>query len=565
LEGILLEDLLTVRDLSVYYENEKLYKAVDNVSFTLKTGENIGVIGESGSGKTSIAMAIMGLLKANSKVQGEIIYKDKNILKLKDEEKDGYRWDKIALVFQNSLEVLNPVLNIKEQILETIYKHSHIDRKEALNKVKNLLKMIRLSEDIGEEYAHNLSGGMRQKVLIAMALACDPEVLIVDEPTSALDNISKNEVIKLLKALQNKNNMTMIVISHDLYVIDKLTTKLEVMYKGNLLEEGYTKEIINNPMHTYTRGIINSSIEINPFGDLWGIPNEEASEEKGCAFYGRCVQRGILCREKKPNLSEISDRRKICCNKGGIVNLLTAHSLKKIYRTKYKKVSAVNYCDINIRSGEIVSLIGGSGSGKSTLANILSGILKPDEGQVYFNDEKLEGNKFTSRKFGIQIIFQDPMSAINNSFTIMEAIREPLDIIKDGSVEERNNKALQVLKKVQLSTEKSFVNKKCNELSGGQRQRVSIARALIMEPTLLIADEISSMLDPSTKANILRLLKQLQNVNGFSMLYITHDINLAKKISDKILVMNKGEIVEAGSVLEVLNNPKNICTKRLIC
>ncbi|AJD32194.1 ABC transporter ATP-binding protein [Clostridium sporogenes] len=560
-----MEDLLTVRDLSVYYENEKLYKAVDNVSFTLKTGENIGVIGESGSGKTSIAMAIMGLLKANSKVQGEIIYKDKNILKLKDEEKDGYRWDKIALVFQNSLEVLNPVLNIKEQILETIYKHSHIDRKEALNKVKNLLKMIRLSEDIGEEYAHNLSGGMRQKVLIAMALACDPEVLIVDEPTSALDNISKNEVIKLLKALQNKNNMTMIVISHDLYVIDKLTTKLEVMYKGNLLEEGYTKEIINNPMHTYTRGIINSSIEINPFGDLWGIPNEEASEEKGCAFYGRCVQRGILCREKKPNLSEISDRRKICCNKGGIVNLLTAHSLKKIYRTKYKKVSAVNYCDINIRSGEIVSLIGGSGSGKSTLANILSGILKPDEGQVYFNDEKLEGNKFTSRKFGIQIIFQDPMSAINNSFTIMEAIREPLDIIKDGSVEERNNKALQVLKKVQLSTEKSFVNKKCNELSGGQRQRVSIARALIMEPTLLIADEISSMLDPSTKANILRLLKQLQNVNGFSMLYITHDINLAKKISDKILVMNKGEIVEAGSVLEVLNNPKNICTKRLIC
>ncbi|EHN14737.1 ABC transporter ATP-binding protein [Clostridium sporogenes] len=560
-----MEDLLTVRALSVYYENEKLYKAVDNVSFTLKTGENIGVIGESGSGKTSIAMAIMGLLKANSKVQGEIIYKDKNIIKLKDEEKDGYRWDKIALVFQNSLEVLNPVLNIKEQILETIYKHSHIDRKEALNKVKNLLKMIRLSEDIGEEYAHNLSGGMRQKVLIAMALACDPEVLIVDEPTSALDNISKNEVIKLLKALQNKNNMTMIVISHDLYVIDKLTTKLEVMYKGNLLEEGYTKEIINNPMHTYTRGIINSSIEINPFGDLWGIPNEEASEEKGCAFYGRCVQRGILCREKKPNLSEISDRRKICCNKGGIVNLLTAHSLKKIYRTKYKKVSAVNYCDINIRSGEIVSLIGGSGSGKSTLANILSGILKPDEGQVYFNDEKLEGNKFTSRKFGIQIIFQDPMSAINNSFTIMEAIREPLDIIKDGSVEERNNKALQVLKKVQLSTEKSFVNKKCNELSGGQRQRVSIARALIMEPTLLIADEISSMLDPSTKANILRLLKQLQNVNGFSMLYITHDINLAKKISDKILVMNKGEIVEAGSVLEVLNNPKNICTKRLIC
>ncbi|NFD55686.1 ABC transporter ATP-binding protein [Clostridium botulinum] len=560
-----MEDLLIVRDLSVYYENEKLYKAVDNVSFTLKTGENIGVIGESGSGKTSIAMAIMGLLRANVKVQGEIIYKDKNIIKLKNEEKNNYRWNKIALVFQNSLEALNPVLNIKEQILEVIYKHLHIDKKEALDKVKDLLKMVGLSEDIGEEYPHNLSGGMRQKVLIAMALACDPEVLIVDEPTSALDNISKNEIIKLLKILQNKNNMTMIVISHDLYVIDKLTTKLEVMYKGNLLEEGYTKEIINNPMHTYTRGIINSSIEINPFGDLWGIPNEEVSSEKGCTFYGRCVQRSVLCEENKPKLSKISDRRKVCCNKGGIINLLTANSLRKVYKTKYKKVSAVNYCNLSIRSGEIVSLIGESGSGKSTLANILSGILKPDEGQVYFNYEKLEDNKFTSKKFGIQIIFQDPISAINSSFTIMEAIREPLDIIKDGSIEDRNNKVLQVLNKVQLPTEKYFVNKKCNGLSGGQRQRVSIARALIMEPTLLIADEISSMLDPSTKANILRLLKQLQNLNGFSMLYITHDINLAKKISDKILVMNSGKIVESGSVLEVLNNPKNVCTKRLIC
>ncbi|WP_434291006.1 ABC transporter ATP-binding protein [Clostridium botulinum] len=560
-----MEDLLIIRDLSVYYENEKLYKAVDNISFTLKTGENIGVIGESGSGKTSIAMAIMGLLRANVKVQGEIIYKDKNILKLKNEEKNKYRWNKIALVFQNSLEALNPVLNIKGQILEVIYKHLHTDKKEALDKVKDLLKMVGLSEDIGEEYPHNLSGGMRQKVLIAMALACDPEVLIVDEPTSALDNVSKSEIIKLLKMLQNKNNMTMIVISHDLYVIDKLTTKLEVVYKGNLLEDGYTKEIINNPMHTYTRGIINSSIEINPFGDLWGIPNEEVSSEEGCTFYGRCVQRSVLCKKNKPNLSKISDRRKVCCNKGGIINLLTANSLRKVYKTKYKKVSAVNYCNLSIRSGEIVSLIGESGSGKSTLANILSGILKPDEGQVYFNDEKLEGNKFTSKKFGIQIIFQDPISAINSSFTIMEAIREPLDIIKDGSIEDRNNKALQVLSKVQLPTEKYFVNKKCNELSGGQRQRVSIARALIMEPTLLIADEISSMLDPSTKANILRLLKQLQNLNGFSMLYITHDINLAKKISDKILVMNSGKIVESGSVLEVLNNPKNVCTKRLIC
>ncbi|WP_050607477.1 ABC transporter ATP-binding protein [Clostridium niameyense] len=559
-----MEYLLKVNNLSICYEKNQSFKAVDNVSFSIVEGENVGIIGESGSGKTSIATAIMGLLNEETKVSGEILYKNQNILSFKEDEKNMYRWSHIALVFQNNLDVLNPVLNIESQILESIIKHTNLSKKKALIKVGNLLEMVGLNKTIAKVYPHNLSGGMRQKVLIAMALACDPKILIVDEPTSALDSVSKNEIINLLLKLQKEKKITMLVISHDLYVINKLTCKLEVIYKGNILEEGLTKDLIRHPMHTYTRGIINSSIEINPFGDLWGIPYKEDNLDGGCVFYSRCIQKCRKCKYTKPQLYNILNNRKVACNRGGIVNLLQGKSINKTYKDNNREVCAVKNCNITIRFGEIVSLIGESGSGKTTLANILSGILNPDSGTAYFKDEKIQGNNLTSKKEGIQIIFQDPFSSINNSFTILETIREPLDIIKAGSKEDRYKKVLEVLKKVQLPTESSFLNKRCSDLSGGQRQRISIARGLIMEPKLLIADEISSMLDPSTKANILRLLKQLQNSTGFAMLYITHDINLAKKISDKMLVMHKGEIIESGSVLDIFNNPEKPYTKMLI-
>lgn len=558
-----MKNIIEVKNLSITY-NEK-ETAVRDVSFLLNRGENLGIVGESGSGKTSIAMAIMGLINKSAKVNGIICYKNIKLSSLDEKNLNKYRWKKISVVFQNSKDVLNPVLSINEQLSESIKEHTNLNKNDIKNKVNELLNMVGLDCLWKNSYPHELSGGMVQKVLIAMALSCDPEVLIVDEPTTALDSVSKNAIIDLLKKIQSDNNVTMIVISHDLSVISKLTSKLVVMYKGCIMEYGPTKDILKNPYHTYTRGLVSSCVDINPYQDLWGIANKISEKfQDGCPFYFRCTQRIDICKGKKPSLKNIHGNRAVACNRGGIVTLLKGEDISKTYTVNKKIVNACNNCTITVRGGEVVALIGQSGSGKTTLSSILSGILKQDTGKVYFKEKEVIGNNATSVIGGIQMIFQDPISSTDGLSTVLQIIKEPLDILKIGTKENRKKQAIEALKWVELSEDEEFINKKCYTLSGGQRQRVAIARSLIMKPKLLIADEISSMLDPSTKANILRLLKGLQNSKGFSMIYITHDLSLARKIADRVYVMYKGEIIEKGSVMEVFNNPKLEYTKKLI-
>lgn len=564
-------DILKITDLNIIYNTEnKCNQAVSKVSLALKQQETLGIIGESGSGKTSIALAIMGLIDKPSEVTGEILYREKDLLCLKEKEINNYRWNKIAIVFQNTLDILNPVLTIEEQILESINRHTSLIRSEAESKIVDLLNMVELDPGWKHHYPHQLSGGMRQKVLIAMALACDPELLIVDEPTTALDAISSKVIINLLKKLQMKKNFSMIVISHELSVISKLTTNLIVMYSGSVLESGNTSELIQDPNHTYTRGLINSSLEIYPYHDLWGIPAEEYNLENsdikvnGCPFYLRCNQHIDMCKNNKPELISKSNTRKIACNRGGIVTVLEGKNITKEFVMHNKPLTACSDCNIRVRSGEIVVLMGQTGSGKTTLANILCGVLDCNKGEVFFEENRLLKNSETSKFNGIQIIFQDPFSATDSYMSIEEVIREPLDIMKYKNKDIRKEEVKEVLKQVQLDISDEFLARKCHSLSGGQRQRVAIARSLIMKPKLLIADEISTMLDPSTKANILRLLKGLQNTNGFSMLYITHDLSLARKIADKVYVMNKGKIIEESSALEFFQNPKEDYSKMLI-
>lgn len=561
-----MEELLKVENLSVVYnDGNRAVKAVRNVSFTLNKGDTLGIVGESGSGKTSIAMSLMGLLDSSAEMSGKIIYDGVDLQQLKDKERNKYRWKRMALVFQNTIEVLNPVLSINEQIIEVIKKHTELEGIDAENKVIELLDMVGLDPTWNHHFPHQLSGGMRQRVLIAMALACDPEILIVDEPTTALDALSRNSIIQLLKKLQQEKKFAMIVISHELSVISKLTSKIQVMYYGDIVETGSTEEILIRPAHTYTRGLINSSIEINSYQDLWGIPakNNEIIE-KGCPFYFRCNQHIDICKNKRPELEQISTNRNVACNRGGIVTLLEGENIGKKYIMHGKAMEACKNCSISIRSGEIVALIGQSGSGKTTLASILSGILDGDEGKVFFEGEEVRGNSATAKMNGIQMVFQDPFSATDSFMTVEQVIREPLDILKLGTKEERKEQVKEALRQVQLDTLDEFLKRKCHALSGGQRQRVAIARSLIMKPKLLIADEVSSMLDPSTKANILRLLKGLQNSNGFAMLYITHDLSLARKIADEVYVMYNGEIIEKGSVVNVFSNPEKDYTKELI-
>ncbi len=563
-----MKNILAVENLNISYKTDgKKTNAVCDTSFTLQEGETLGIIGESGSGKTSLALAIMGLIDSPSEVKGKILYQDTNIQELSEKERNKYRWNKISIVFQNTLEVLNPVLTIEEQIIESIKKHTDLSNDKVHDKVIELLEMVELNPRWSHHYPHQLSGGMRQKVLIAMSLACDPDLLIVDEPTTSLDPVSANAILELLVNIQNSRAFSMIIISHELSILAKLTTKLLVMYAGNVLESGITNEIIKEPCHTYTRGLINSSLEIYPYHDLWGIPAEDSNSEmniQGCPFYFRCNQSILTCKDLKPNLIDLTNTRKIACIRGGIITLLEGKNISKNYIMHKKLLKACKNCNIKIRSGEIVVLMGHSGSGKTTLAGTLSGTLDFDEGEIYFEGTKIVKNSATAQLNGIQMVFQDPFSATDSYMTVEEVVKQPLNILKHGDKLSRNKEVKEALKLVQLDYSDEFLNRKCYSLSGGQRQRVAIARGLIMKPKVLIADEISTMLDPSTKANILRLLKGLQNSIGFSMLYITHDISLARKIADKVYIMQEGEIIEESSALEFFENPQKDYSKMLI-
>lgn len=566
------QPLLKVDDLSVCYHPDSLdaVPAVHNVCFSLEPGASLGIIGESGSGKTSIALAVMGLLDRYTRVTGQIYCGCTNLQGLLEKELNQYRWRKVALVFQNSLDVLNPVLTVHEQIAECLKRHTELKKQEITPKILQLLELVGLDPAWAKGYPHQLSGGMRQRVLVAMALACDPEILIVDEPTTALDAIAKSEIIELLARLQREKRFALVVISHEMPTIARLTTRLMVMYRGQVVEEGLTKDILKNPMHTYTRGLLNASPTLNPHRDLWGIPSQihdhgpAGDDANGCPFYARCNQRQAECARQRPALEYVAVERKVACNRGGIATLLQGRGVGKQYRVGNHTIQACADCNLTIRSGEVAVLIGASGSGKTTLASMVAGILPADQGEILFEQQPVRGHSATSRKRGIQIVFQDPFSATNEQFSVAQAVREPLDILKLGTVSQRHTQVVQALQDVQLPTDEMFLAQPCFRLSGGQRQRVALARALVMEPKLLIADEISSMLDPSTQANILRLLKGLQNSKGFAMLYITHDLALAQKIADQVYVMCQGRIVEKGSPVDIFAHPADGYTKKLV-
>ncbi len=558
--------LLELKNFSVeYQEITPAVKAVDELNFSLEPYDTLGIIGESGCGKSSMALGIMGLLN-QARVSGEVIYNGVVLNQLTDHELREYRWKEIALVFQNSLEVLNPVLTIGEQIGEPIKTHYQKSRKEIDNQVIALLDKVGLDPKWRHAYPHQLSGGMRQRVLVAMALSCNPKLLIVDEPTTALDVVSKNEILRLLQKLQKEQGFSMIIISHDLGVIRKLTSRVVAMYCGRIIEKGLTTEVIKNPLHCYTRGLLHSSPNLFKYKDLWGIEGEAASGmgSSGCAFYDRCCQHENHCNEAKPKLEYVALEHQVACHKGGIETFLTASRVRKTHRLKNSEVLAVNDVNIEIKSGEIVALVGESGSGKSTLAQVLAGVWQADRGEIYFRKNKLVGHSATMMMEGMQIVFQDPFSATSSRMNVLDVVKEPLDIMKWETKEARIAAAVAALKLVQLPANDDFIFRNCAALSGGQRQRLAIARALVTKPKLLIADEVTSMLDPSTQANLLRELKGLQNRFGFAMLYITHDLHLARKVADKVYVMFQGQIVEHGVSCDIFKNPEHGYTKQLM-
>jgi peptide/nickel transport system ATP-binding protein len=559
--------LLKVNDLKCRYMTDiDTVRAVDGISFEIEEGEVLGIVGESGSGKTTVALGIMGLLPENTAVSGEILYRDELISSLPESRMDKFRWKDIAIVFQNSLEVLNPVLKIGVQVTEPMLKHLGISSDRARGKCADLFRTVGLDPKWMDSYPHQLSGGMRQRVLLAMALSCDPKLLILDEVTSALDAFTRKEIRDLLVNLQKKNGYTMLMISHDITFVSSVASRIAVMYSGRVVETGPVRDILVSPRHPYTRGLVHSTPDIFVYKDLWGIPGDvpAGDEFKGCPFSPRCTQKIDICSKVSPVLMPAGGRE-IACHRGGIAGLLEARNLSFRYRLPDGEyLQAVEDVNLEVKEGEVLAVVGQTGSGKSTLAHLLANVIRPELGEVLFMGGNVNRGNFGNSLNGIQIVFQDPFSSTSNRFTVLDAVKEPLYINKIGSNGDRLQMVKNALGLVRLPGNDNFLKKYCGELSGGQRQRVALARAMVMEPKLLIADEITSALDVSTSANILRLLKGLQNRRGFAMIYISHDLSLTLKIADRVAVMNSGKIVEVGNSHDVMLSPAEEYTKRLV-
>ncbi|VVB71658.1 Trehalose/maltose import ATP-binding protein MalK [uncultured archaeon] len=543
--------MLKIIGLKTSFGETEILRGID---LELDERESIALVGESGAGKTTLGLSIMGLVSGS--VSGEILFNGRNLLKISEDDFRNLRGKELAMVFQNTEDALDPVCRIDDQIAEAILVHHGQSRKNIKAAVLKLLMSVGLNENKALAYPHQLSGGERQRVLIAMALANDPDVLILDEPTASLDALTKADILKLFRSVINCR--ISLVITHDISMARALTQKMAVLYAGRIVEIGRTEEMVTNPRHPYTRGLIRSYPGMTTTRDLQGIPGRMAQGLDGCPFHERCTQAIEICNCLVPQLREI-DERLIACHRGGIVPLLEIRNLGM----SFDSCSVLRGVSLTLFEGETLALVGESGSGKTTLSKIIMGLFEQDSGEIL-----LEGQNVNKRDASfyrrVQMIFQNPKESVSHRMNVLDTVMEPLNVQKMGSKEERQRAAKEALRHVELSNDSDFLKKYPHQLSGGEVQRVAIARALALSPKLLIADEPTSALDPSVQAKILKLLMNLQEKMGLAILFVTHDIALARKVSDRMAVMLKGQIVETGATNEVLSHPQHPYTRRLV-
>ncbi len=544
--------MLTIKNFSAHYGKTCI---LNNINLQIKKGISLAVIGESGAGKTTLGLSILGLSEAQ--VSGSIVFGDREILKAKEAEMNKIRWNGIALVPQNVDNALNPLHRIFAQVAEPIIKHGLASKREAVRKAEELLDFVGLDFRHARAYPHELSGGQKQRALIAMALSNDPDLLVLDEPTSSLDPITKREITGLLKKVCK--GRTVLLITHDLSLAYSLADEAAVLYAGKIIEYGRAKKLITNPKHPYTRGLLRSFPNMTTTKDLQGIRGKMVRSLGGCVFHERCTQAIDICYRVEPPLVK-SNGRLLACHRGGIMPVLRIKNLCKSFGGN----KVVKNVTLTVDEGETLGLVGESGSGKSTLAHSIMGIFKIDSGKIFIDEKVIKTRDMAFYKT-IQIVFQNPTESINHRLSVLEAIMEPLEIQGIGSDKgDRKEKAIQALLDVELPANDEFLNRYAHHLSGGETQRVAIARALVLEPRFIIADEPTSSLDASTQAKILKLLMKLQEEKGLSLLLITHDIALARKVCDRIAVLHRGRIIEEGASHSLIARPVHSYTKKLI-
>ena len=573
--------LLSVRNLQVSFRgDEGIVHAVKNISFDLAQGQTLGIVGESGSGKSATALAIMGLLGESGKItNGEVLFRPSgesplDLVSVSPQKMLKYRGDRISMVFQEPMTSLNPLFTCGYQVIEAIRLHQKVSEQEAEARTIQLFQEVQLPnpEQLIERYPHELSGGQLQRVMIAMAISCNPQLIIADEPTTALDVTVQATILKLLKEIQRSRQMSMIFITHDLGILAEIADKAIVMNQGEVVETGDTQDIFQTPKHPYTKGLIacrpqpDRQLRLLPtVSDFMEIQNGQMVEkEPSDSRYLEVVPP----EETVARLAELQKQEPIL----SVQNLRIEFPIRSILGLKKRYLVAVNNISFDVYRGETLGLVGESGCGKTTTGRAILGLTNGVMGSVKFEGHEisqLKGEALQKLRCDLQVVFQDPYGSLNPRMSVGDAIAEPLIVHSHQErferyrkAESRRERVAYLLERVGLT--KSAMRRYPHEFSGGQRQRICIARALALNPKLIIADEPVSALDVSVQAQVLNLLKELQAEFGLTYIFISHDLGVVKFMSDRIMVMNKGEIVELNTAESIYTNPQEPYTQKLI-
>ena len=537
------ESLFSVENLRVAYpqrNEETITWAVDNVSFTLQPGEKMGLVVESGCGKSTIGRAIMRLLPAFSCVEGKVIFQGDSVLDLTAFEMRKFRGEVVALIFQDPTTRLDPLMTIGDHCLETLAAHSpELSKQQAKEKALGTLAKVKIPASRWSQYPHEFSGGMRQRVAIALALLLNPKLIVADEPTTSLDVTVSAQILQELTRLCAEDNMGLLLISHDLAMVAEYCDRIGVMYQGKMVEMGQTETVFAHPQHEYTQSLLKAALHIQ---------QEEGKEKE---------EQEIVSQENP--ILKITELKQYYT--------IEPNFIERLFKGEGQTIKAVDGINLELYPGEILGLVGESGCGKSTLSRSILQLISPTSGKVEFLGQELTSlsrQQIRSSRRQIQMIFQDPHACLNPAMTVGESIGDPLLIHNLANREKAKEQVLWMLEKVGLTPAEIYYHRYPSDLSGGQQQRVAIARALITRPKLIICDEPVSMLDASVQSQVLDLMLQLKDEFELTYLFITHDLWLARFLCDRIAVMNGGKIVELGQTKQIFARPQHPYTQTLL-
>jgi peptide/nickel transport system ATP-binding protein len=595
------QSLLTVAGLEIrFLVGGTWHPVVEDVSFEVSAGETLGLVGESGCGKTVSSLAVMGLIpRANGRISsGTVRFEDRDLLRLDPEELRQVRGNRIAMVFQEPMTSLNPAFTVGDQIALAVRSHRRVSKDQARARAIEVLDRVGIPDARRRihDYPHTFSGGMRQRAMIAMALACDPSLLIADEPTTALDVTVQAQILELLKSLRDESGMAMLFVTHDLGVVADICDRVAVMYAGQIVEQARTDRLFNRPRHPYTEALLASMPQRSvPGRRLAVIPGRvppAGQMPSGCRFRNRCSFAEALCEETVPLVETGADAAVRCAryeeltlqgvgDEAGDAEevapvqrepILRVEELRKefpvtsgILRRVRGHIKAVDGIDLTVGAGETVGLVGESGSGKSTVARLVLRLIDPSGGRVLVDGRDLatmRGGALRQARAGMQMIFQDPYSSLDPRATIGRSVGEPLDIHAGTSGSQRDARVAELLTLVGIGPH--LAGRLPHEFSGGQRQRIAIARALALNPRLLVCDEPVSALDVSTRSQVINLLADLQEQLNLAYLFIAHDLSVVRHLSHRIAVMYLGRLVETGPAEEVYRRPTHPYTEALL-